>query len=215
MRVHELAKELGVSSKALMDLLASMKIQLKSHSSTLDEATVERVRRHVRGQAEPKSAEPARVATTPSGERILGMRKIIPPPPPPEPVEPLAPAAGAPAPAPMVMPPKERPPKIKERLPPPPPPEPVAPPPVVPAEIDIAGPLTVGELAAKLGLSGGDVVKRLLEQRVLAGINQQITVDVAAKIAESLGSKVRKPEPAAPAPAAAAASKRLELAKDE
>src|SRR2546427_3445041 len=114
----------------------------------------------------------------------------------------------------MVMPPKERPPKIKERLPPPPPPEPVAPPPVVPAEIDIAGPLTVGELAAKLGLSGGDVVKRLLEQGVLAGINQQITVDVAAKIAESFGSKVRKPESAAPAPAAAA-PKRLELAKDE
>src|SRR2546428_9963443 len=86
MRVHELAKELGVSSKGLMDLLASMKIQLKSHSSTLDEATVERVRRHVKGRAEPKSAEPARVATTPSGERILGMRKIIPPPPPPEPI---------------------------------------------------------------------------------------------------------------------------------
>ena len=326
MRVHELAKELGVSSKALMDLLASMKIQLKSHSSTLDETTVERVRRRVKGQAEPKSAEPARVATTPSGERILGMRKIIPPPPPPEPivadaaagditasettqakpavpepavkvkpaspeirvvprpaapsiehepgrpatrpaqpaappnvisreprpgvrpaaagpgtvaparppmrpapprregpprplpprapVEPLAPAAGVPAPVPMVMPPKERPPKIKERLPPPPPPEPVAPPPVVPAEIDIDGPLTVGELAAKLGLSGGDVVKRLLEQGVLAGINQQITVEVAAKVAESFGSKVRKPESAAPAPAAAA-PKRLEFAKDE
>src|SRR2546422_3171925 len=326
MRVHELAKELGVSSKALMDLLASMKIQLKSHSSTLDETTVERVRRRVKGQAEPKSAEPARVATTPSGERILGMRKIIPPPPPPEPivadaaagditasettqakpavpepavkvrpgapeirvvprpaapsierepgrpatrpaqpaappnvisreprpgvrpaaavpgtvaparspmrpapprregpprplpprapVEPLAPAAGAPAPVPMVMPPKERPPKIKERLPPPPPPEPVAPPPVVPAEIDIAGPLTVGGLAAKVRLSGGDVVKRLLEQGVLAGVNQQITVEGAAKVAESFGSKVRKPESAGPAPAAAA-PKRLEFAKHE
>src|SRR3989454_819061 len=86
MRVHELAKELGVSSKALMDLLASLKIQLRSHSNTLDEATVERVRRHVKGRAEPKSAEPARVATTPSGERIPRMRKIIPPPPPPEPI---------------------------------------------------------------------------------------------------------------------------------
>src|SRR2546425_11795603 len=305
MRVHELAKELGVSTKAVMDLLASMKIQLKSHSSTLDEAMVERVRRHVKGKAEPKPAEPARVATTPSGEGTLGMRKILPPPPPPEPivadtaagaitasettqakpavpepavkvkpaapeirvvprpatpiiehepgrptarpaqpaappkvtsreprpgvrpaaavsgtvaparppmrpapprregpprplpprapVEPVAPTAGAPAPAPspMVMPPKERPPKIKERLPPPPPPEPVAPPPVVPAEIDIAGPLTVGELAAKLGLSGGDVVKRLLEQRVLAGINQQITRDVAAKIAETPWLEIR------------------------
>src|SRR3989475_8864292 len=86
MRVHELPKELGVSSKPRMDLLAGMKIQLKSHSSTRDETTVERVRRHVKGKAEPKSAEPARVATTPSGERILGMRKIIPPPPPPEPI---------------------------------------------------------------------------------------------------------------------------------
>src|SRR2546428_5399941 len=85
MRVHELAKELGVSSKTVMDLLASMKIPLKSHSSTLDEATVDRVRRHVKGRAEPKP-EPARVATTPSGERILGMRKIIPPPPPPQPI---------------------------------------------------------------------------------------------------------------------------------
>src|SRR2546427_10170419 len=94
MRVHELAKELGVGSKALMDLLASMKIQLKSHSSTLDETTVERVRRRVKGQAEPKSAEPARVATTPSGERILGMRKIIPPPPPPEPIVADAAAGG-------------------------------------------------------------------------------------------------------------------------
>src|SRR5438445_343844 len=63
MRVHELAKELGVSSKAVMDLLASMKIQLKSHSSTLDDATVERVRRNVKWHAEPKAAEPARVAS--------------------------------------------------------------------------------------------------------------------------------------------------------
>src|SRR5439155_1610342 len=167
MRVHELAKELGVNTKVMMDLLASMKVQAKSHSSTLDEATVERVRRRVKGHVEAKPAEPGRVATTPSGERILGMRKIVLPPPPPEP------------PAPAVTPPRERIPKIKERIPPPPPPEPVAPPPVVPAEIDVAGPITVGELAAKLGLGGGDVVKRLLEQGVLAGINQQIGVDVA------------------------------------
>src|SRR5574341_1540647 len=85
MRVHELAKELGLSSKALTDLLASMRVQVKSHSSSLDDVTVERVRRHVKGQAEPKPVEPARVAKTPSGERILGLRKITPPPAP-EPV---------------------------------------------------------------------------------------------------------------------------------
>ena len=314
MRVHELAKELGVNTKVIMDLLASMKVQAKSHSSTLDEATVERVRRRVKGHVEAKPAEPGRVATTPSGERILGMRKIVLPPPPPEPpaadsttvdtpaigtapakpasVEPpvkakpalpeirvvprpvappaehlhpasapkvasrdakpaMRPAAAAPgtmapprppvkpgpprregpprpmpprapveppppsaAPAPAVTPPRERIPKIKERIPPPPPPEPVAPPPVVPAEIDVAGPITVGELAAKLGLGGGDVVKRLLEQGVLAGINQQIGVDVAAKVADALGSKIRRPEPAA-AGAALSAPRRLERAKDD
>src|SRR5881397_713065 len=314
MRVHELAKELGVNTKVIMDLLASMKVQAKSHSSTLDEATVERVRRRVKGHVEAKPAEPGRVATTPSGERILGMRKIVPPPPPPEPPAPdsttvdtpgigaalakpaaaeppvkakpalpeikvvprpvapsaehvhpasppkvtsrdakpaMRPAAAAPgtmapprppvkpgpprregpprpmpprapveapppsaAPAPAVTPPRERIPKIKERIPPPPPPEPVAPPPVVPAEIEVAGPITVGELAAKLGLSGGDVVKRLLEQGVLAGINHQIGADVAAKVAEALGSKIRRPELTAAA-AALSAPRRLERAKDD
>src|SRR6058998_1703738 len=314
MRVHELAKELGVNTKVIMDLLASMKVQAKSHSSTLDEATVERVRRRVKGHVEAKPAEPGRVATTPSGERILGMRKIVLPPPPPEPpaadsttvdtpaigtapakpasVEPpvkakpalpeirvvprpvappaehlhpasapkvtsrdakpaMRPAAAAPgtmapqrppvkpgpprregpprpmpprapveppppsaAPAPAVTPPRERIPKIKERIPPPPPPEPVAPPPVVPAEIEVAGPITVGELAAKLGLGGGDVVKRLLEQGVLAGINHQIGADVAAKVAEALGSKIRRPELTAAA-AALSAPRRLERAKDD
>src|SRR5574337_644179 len=95
MRVHELAKDLGLSSKAMVDLLASMNIQVKSHSSTLDDGTVARVRRKVKGQAEPKP-EPSRVAKTASGERILGMRKITPPPPPPEPVPAQEPPASAP-----------------------------------------------------------------------------------------------------------------------
>lgn len=325
MRVHELAKDLGLSSKAMMDLLASMSIQVKSHSSTLDDSTVARVRRKVKGQAEPKP-EPSRVAKTASGERILGMRKITPPPPPPEPVaapEPLpvpsvaesvakegpampspeavvkakpaapegvgirstpaspetevrptprpAPSAGppkviskdfrtparpaasagttapvrplvkpapprrdaprpqpprapvdpsmapppTPAPAPAAAPPKERPPKIKERLPPPPPPAPAAAPLVAAAEVELAGPLTVGELAMKLGLGAGDVVKRLLEQRVLAGINQQIPFEAATKVAESFGSKVLKPGETAASTASAVAPKRLEVPEDE
>lgn len=325
MRVHELAKDLGLSSKAMVDLLASMNISVKSHSSTLDDATVARVRRKAKGQDQPKP-EPSRVAKTASGERILGMRKITPPPPPPEPViaqepvesapvselsakemavkpsaepavkvkpatpevavparptgvgltdaegrpvarpvQPAAPpkvitkdfrtpmrpaassgtaapsrpmvrptpprrdsprpqpprapvepgAAPLPAPAPVVAPPKERPPKIKERLPPPPPPAPVAAPPVVTAEIELPGPLTVGELAVKLGLGPGDVVKRLLEQRVLAGINQQIPLEAATKVAESFGSKVHKPEGIVVGTQTVAAPKRLEVARDD
>ncbi len=95
MRVHELAKDLGLSSKAMVDLLASMNISVKSHSSTLDDATVARVRRKAKGQDQPKP-EPSRIAKTASGERILGMRKITPPPPPPEPVPAQEPLAAAP-----------------------------------------------------------------------------------------------------------------------
>ncbi len=316
MRVHELAKELGLTSKALMDLLVAMKIHVRSHSSTLDDVVIERVQRQVRTkgkvipvEAPAAPAVPVRDAKTPTGERILGMRKIIPPPPPvvepipaevqarvevieapvkepapgairPEPVipqkpglaapptkvappkapalspqaepeapktkptvpqpfvpvpprvaprgpvpprrtmpapppprvvpqelirkepalksvPPISPIAGAPmpSPAPTALPvtPRER--KTKERLPPPPPDLP-APAPIVPAEIELSGPLAVGDLATKLGLSGGDLVKRLLEQGVLAGINQQISLEIATKAAESFGATVRKPVPA-------------------
>ncbi|MBI2246692.1 MAG: translation initiation factor IF-2, partial [Armatimonadetes bacterium] len=306
MRVHELAKELGMSSKALMDLLGKMKVPSKSHSGSLDDAVAERVRQQVKAPAKPAApAAPARIAKTPTGERILGMRKIVRPPveeapaapvvepsvhetPPaaPAPVAPaepvrakpaavpdegkkpkveseppvMKPAARAPAaPAAPKAPPKEiktpvmpsrpmlrpvpprkeaprpmpprgpvgappppsgapaAPPlprgrKTRERLPPPPPPPPPAAP-VVPAEIELTGPLGVGELAAKLDLPGGEVVKRLLEQGVLAGINQQIALEVATKVVESFGSSVRR-SAASPARAASAAAKRLEIAKD-
>ncbi len=318
MRVHELAKELGLSSKALMDLLAAMKIPAKSHSSTLDEAAIDRVRRHVKTKGKtapvdaPTAPVPGRDAKTPTGERILGMRKITPPPPPPvveavpiqaataveaveppakptspdlvppKPAAPKVPATGAeqapkfkpgvpkeplppsppkfvprgarpvpprramptpppqrvvpadlirkeapvtpglpaapsagtmPMPSPIAPPaapitPRER--KTRERIPPPPPDLP-APPPIVPAEIELSGALAVGDLATKLGLSGGDLVKRLLEQGVLAGINQQIPVEIATKAAESFGATVQKP---GLVDQAAAAPTRMEFAKD-
>jgi translation initiation factor IF-2 len=94
-----------------------------------------------------------------------------------------------------------------------PPPEPVAPPPVVPAQIELSGALTVGELAARLEIPAGEVVKKLLEQGVLAGINQQIPLDIATKTVEALGSSVRGGSAAAVA-TPAAAPKRLEIAKD-
>jgi translation initiation factor IF-2 len=337
MRVHELAKEIGLSSKAVMDILAGLKIQIKSHSSSLDDATVERVRRQAKSKAAPQSVAPAptgpvRVAKTPTGERILGMRKIVLPPPPPpapepqlevvapeaavappvaappveipktppvvEPTPPPAPPAPVkpkapeeirrvavkppeappavrptqkpqPAPAQRDMRPQQRPglpghagrpmrqlpprqaprgpapaprpttepaappaagvtpapgttvpvpppqfPKRRERhLPPPPPPQPVAAPPAVPAQIDLSGPLTVGELAGKLELPAGEIVRRLLEQGILAGINQQIPFEAATKVAEGLGSSVRRPDGAARA--APAAPKRLEIGRDE
>jgi len=58
MRVHELAKEFGMSSKELLDRLQEMKIPAKGHSSTLVDAYVDRVRKRL----EPEMAERAAAA---------------------------------------------------------------------------------------------------------------------------------------------------------
>jgi translation initiation factor IF-2 len=47
MRVHELAKEFGMTSKELIDRLAEMKIPAKNHASTLVEAYVDKIRKEV------------------------------------------------------------------------------------------------------------------------------------------------------------------------
>ncbi len=47
MRVHELAKELNLSSKELLERLAEMKIPAKSHASVLNDAYVQKVRKNL------------------------------------------------------------------------------------------------------------------------------------------------------------------------
>lgn len=342
MRAYELAKELGLTTKELMDVLATLKVPVKSHSSSLSVVAEQRVRVHVaatrpskgKKQAAAAAAAPPPAAATrpetktPTGERILGMRKIVlPPPPVEEPVMPpeapqpqvapeVRPAAAAPAaptaaaPAAVVPPAEARPavapadqaaaaPAVAEKplevpqaspvveappappkaVPSPPPPkgvriEPVrpprrdtskeaprepagratAPPPaavpprapetgdrrrppagpgkppsrpavqprrpmfrlprrrrrararpaetvaveaVLPVAVDIelTGPISVGELASRLNVAAGEIVRRLLDQGVLAGINQQIPPEMATRVAESLGTVVHRPRP--------------------
>ncbi len=340
MRVYELAKELGLSTKDLMDVLTTLKVSVKSHSSSLSVVAEQRVRVHIAAtrpsKGKKRAAAPAAPAPapptppvvrpdtkTPTGERILGVRKITLPPPPPA-VEPLpapqapvvqqpqvapvavvppaaaVPAAAAPPPPTTVV---EAPPA--QPVPPPPttvveapaaqpaPPTPkeiriepvrpprrevakealrepegrgVAPPPVVPlpprapeagerrrppagpgrppgrptiqprrpvyrlprsrrrarprpvetpvveavlpvaAQVELAGPISVGELASRLNVAAGEIVRRLLDQGVLAGINQQIPSEVAVRIAESFGTVVARPRPT---PAGEQAARRI------
>src|SRR3990172_7289724 len=291
MRVHELAKDLGLSSKELIDLLARLKVSVKSHSSSLDESTVRRAREQVAargGKAAAPAAPPRAEVKTPTGERIISIRKIGAPVEPPAefpavpalraagtpetaPVQqpaagaPAAPVAAAPAalkappklgeaappiriapvkppsreaareaareavppeeisqifdptdrqaPPPVSAPPPAKPPEAPKRpdrrLPPPPPPRrfhaerrtrraerkveaPAEPTVVLPTEIPLSGPVAVGDLAARLGLSVGDVVRKLLEFGILAGVNQQLSEDVVLRMAESFGVTVRK-----------------------
>ncbi|MRS13044.1 MAG: translation initiation factor IF-2 [Actinobacteria bacterium] len=57
MRVHELAKEFGMSSKELIDHLTRLKIPAKNHASTLVEAYVDKIRKDLHDVIEERQAE--------------------------------------------------------------------------------------------------------------------------------------------------------------
>jgi translation initiation factor IF-2 len=57
MRVHELAKEFGMSSKELLDHLNRLKIPARNHASTLVEAYVDKIRRDLAPEIAEKQAE--------------------------------------------------------------------------------------------------------------------------------------------------------------
>jgi len=62
-RVHELAKELGVESKELITHLEKIGITVKSHSSTLEENDVERIKKELLAK-EPKHIVEERIKST-------------------------------------------------------------------------------------------------------------------------------------------------------
>ena len=53
-RVHELAKELGMENKELLDLLQKKNIDVKNHMSTLEEDVAGEIRRERAGRPERK-----------------------------------------------------------------------------------------------------------------------------------------------------------------
>jgi translation initiation factor IF-2 len=73
--------------------------------------------------------------------------------------------------------------------------------------IEITGPLTVTELADKLGIRPQDVQRELMNLGILANLNAQVTVENAAKVAEKKGflavtaTPTKKSTAAAPATA--------------
>ena len=94
---------------------------------------------------------------------------------------------------------------------------PAAPPPVRYLELD--GPIQVGDLAARMGVAPGEVVKRLVESGVMAGINHMIPLEIATKVMTAFNFAPKVPEiaeiaevaPTLDVPAADAAEKGREL----
>ena len=75
-RVYELARELGLTNKETLDLCAALGIGVKSHSSSIEDAQADRVRRKAEREGlkrdvqpeEPKKAKKA-AAKAPAAEK--------------------------------------------------------------------------------------------------------------------------------------------------
>ena len=73
MRVHELAKQLGIESRKLIPELARIGIQVTSHNNALAEGDVQKALNNLSGQGQAKSLEeaPPKARRTPTGEATL------------------------------------------------------------------------------------------------------------------------------------------------
>lgn len=63
------------------------------------------------------------------------------------------------------------------------------------SEIELAGPLTVKELAEKMGREVSEIIKKLMLLGVMATINQELDVETATIVAEDFGVTVTEAEP--------------------
>jgi len=89
-RVYELAKELGIDSKELIQRLGKLGVAVKSHSSSLDDAVVERIRREF-ALGEAREIQESRIKSTVIRRRAVRL-----------PAQEAAEPAAAPEPAPPV-----------------------------------------------------------------------------------------------------------------
>jgi len=153
-RINDLARELEVKSKAILDSLPHVGVtEKKTHSSSLEEHEAEKVRAYIRGMAEA-SAQPSRGARQLRGEeeiktkidlshisrpgdvlRAITQKKeaVVPPARPATPAVVAKPVAAPPAPAKPTPPPAAPPAPVASPVAPAPPARPTPPPPEKPA----------------------------------------------------------------------------------
>ncbi|HEX6230237.1 MAG TPA: translation initiation factor IF-2 [Actinomycetota bacterium] len=167
MRVHELAKELGVASKELLAALKEMGVDGLTASSSVPEQAVPRLR------ASGGKAVPEAKLTEVVEEPLPKARPKA------------KPAAEAPPPAPEPAPePEAAPAPEPEAAPPAPPPEPEAP--GLPTLKLVRG-ATAQEIADKTNRTAADVVKVLISIGEMVTATQSLSDDAIALVAHELG----------------------------
>src|SRR6185437_3548131 len=112
-RINDLARELEVKSRVILDALTAVGFtEKKTHSSAVDEAVAERVRRYLRGESEPAlepAPQPPGSSPAANAAHAANIEAVQPAPPAPQPAEPESAASDAPPPPP--------PPPLQRRVP--------------------------------------------------------------------------------------------------
>lgn len=194
MRVHELAKELKISSKELINILQKQGVDAKSHMTNLDDNAVSQAKQ----KKAPAATKPAAISTPAPAKtnpvKAAPLKKEKKAPAPEIKLSPkTAPKAAlqevpkeAPKPAeikpekPLQAKPEEVKVAVKEDLK-------VAAPTAVADAIRIEFPVTVGTLASRLDLKVSDVIKTLMGLGIFANVNQSLSEEIAFKLASQLG----------------------------
>jgi translation initiation factor IF-2 len=171
-RVYEIAKELGLPAKEVVERLKAMGHDVKSHSSTVDESVIATLK----APAEPKAQ---------GGQKPAATRSKATPKPKPALVEakaPAAPAEAAPAPA----------------APAPAAPAPVVEKPGGPesnGELHVHRGITVKDFAARIGRAAPEVIKSLMSHGSMKSITQSLTDEEILVVADDLGVEVEVVDP--------------------
>ena len=186
MRVYEIARELDVESKVVLQALNELGVAVKSHANSVSEEEAARVRQALAGESgqgpEPLVAGPeAEIEIEPEAE---AEPEVGPEPEPevePEP-EPEGELEAEAEPEPGAAADAEPEPEPEQEVEP----EPAAA--AAPARaVAVEEGATVGQLAEAMGISPAEIIRELMGRGAMANVNQALDADVAVEIAAEHG----------------------------
>lgn len=199
-RVHQLAKDLGITSPDLILKLKKLKIKVKGHMSSLDDDTAEIVRQQIVKDTKTAKTTKKVEATTAKAKKLEGkaevkgkveapkVKKVI--------SQEEKPLVEVEKPAPSltevslkveVAEPVAKPAVSVPELPK------VVPPPEVPLKkLEVKIPITVKDLSTKLNVKPNEIIKEFLKMGLLATINQFLDEGTVSKVAKKFGFEISK-----------------------
>ncbi|NQT47199.1 MAG: translation initiation factor IF-2 [Candidatus Omnitrophica bacterium] len=174
-RVHTLAKQLGLSSPDLIKRLKGLKINVKTHMSSLDDETAEILKHEIEDVLKKKAQPPKVQAKVGKAKKPSLSQKELKP----EKVEPLQKQPEAP--------------KVEGST------EEVVQD-IVLQPLNVTLPLTVKEFSSVMGVKVSDLIKEMMDLGVFATINQVLNEAAVREIAQKHGFEIKVHSPAAEGP---------------